>query len=163
MDNRQQKLEAYIGAYNEISNLLSQYPHTMWSFKGASDGWSIHEIIVHLADAEAVGYTRCRRIIAESGKAVFAYNEEDWARELNYSSQSAETAFELFRLLRETTYRLLKSLPESFWERTLEHPENGRMTLDDWLTSYVNHGQLHTRQIQQVFAAWQGQQQQQQQ
>lgn len=161
MDERQQKLEAYVGAYNEISNLLSQYPRTMWSFKGTPDGWSIHEIVVHLADAEAIGYTRCRRIIAESGKSVFSYNEDDWARELNYLSHSPETAFELFRLLREITYRLLKSLPESTWDRAVEFSDNGTMTLDDWLNTYVDHGLIHTRQMQEAFKVWRSQQQQQ--
>lgn len=160
MDDRQQLLEAYGNAYHEIANLLSQYPRAMWSFKGAPDGWSIHELLVHLGDAEAVGYVRCRRIIAEPGKAVFAYNEEDWAHNLNYMAQSPETAFELFRLLRDLTYRLLKSVPESAWANTLDHPENGIMTLDDWLKSYVNHSKNHTTQMQDVFAAWQAQQQQ---
>ena len=34
------------------------------------DRWSIHEIILHLADSEATCYVRCRHFIAEPGSSV---------------------------------------------------------------------------------------------
>ena len=39
---------------------LTQFPREMRQWKPAPDQWSIHEVIVHLADSEANGYARCR-------------------------------------------------------------------------------------------------------
>jgi len=40
-------------------------------------------------------------------------------------NQDTQQTLELFRLLRETTYRILKSLPDEVWQNTLLHPERG--------------------------------------
>ncbi len=44
---------------------------------------------------------------------------------------------ELFRLLRRQTHALIETLPESAWSNACYHPENGNMTLEDWLDVYA--------------------------
>jgi len=39
----------------------------MWQYRPAPDRWTIHEIVVHIADSEANSYIRCRRCLAEKG------------------------------------------------------------------------------------------------
>ena len=54
---------------------------------------------------------------------------------------------ELFKLLRSTSYALLVRLPETAWTNTVQHSENGVMTLEDWLETYENHVTAHINQI----------------
>ena len=87
-----------------------------------------------------------------------AYDEMAWARRLNYHAQNHETAIELFRQLRAASYHLIKTLPEAVWANTIVHPDNGMMTMDEWLDVYDRHVPDHIAQMQEVYAAWQRQQ-----
>ncbi len=153
-EERQTKLDLYSNAYDQLAGALDRYPEGMWDFKPGPDRWSIREIVVHIADSEANSYIRGRCAIAEPGAAVMAYNEDQWASNLGYQDQDPRAALELFRHLRRMTYRLIKDLPDSAWARTIEHPENGTMTLDDWLVVYANHVPEHIYQIQATHDAW---------
>ena len=152
---RSKKIESYGAAYEKLLAALPQFPRAMWQYRAAPDGWTIHEIIVHLADSEANSYARCRRFIAEPGSTVMAYDEMAWAQRLNYHAQSPEAALELFKQLRAASYALIETLPEAVWDNTIVHPENGVMTMDDWLDVYDRHVPEHIAQMQEVYAAWQ--------
>jgi len=151
---RHSKIIAYGQAYEWLSAALKQFPREMWQYKPGPERWSIHEIMVHLADSEANSYIRCRRFIAEPGAAVMAYDENRWADLLNYHGQDPEEALELFGLLRRMSHRLIKELPDAAWSNTVDHPENGIMTMDDWLGVYTSHVPDHIQQMQATHAAW---------
>ena len=57
-------------------------------------------------------------------------------------------------LLRRQTYELIRSLPESVWANVCYHPENGDMTLDDWLLIYESHIPEHLGFMQENYDAW---------
>jgi hypothetical protein len=153
--SRAQKIEAYSNAYPVLVEALRRFPQEMWQFKPSRRDFSIHEIIVHIADSEANSYTRCRRCIAEPGRSVMAYDENLWAQALAYSEQSAEESLELFKCLRRSSYHLIRNLPEHLWSNTIDHPENGVMTLNDWLNIYERHIPEHIEQMEKVYQAWQ--------
>ena len=153
-EERNQKISEYSSAYDRLTKALADIPREIWQYKPGPDRWSIHEIILHIADSEANSYVRCRRFIAESGLSVMAYDEDKWARELHYHDLSPEGAIELFKCLRQLTAQLIQSLPASTWTNTVEHPENGTMTLDDWLEIYTNHVPEHIQQIEATHNAW---------
>src|SRR5512134_819856 len=102
--DRLKKIESYGGAYDMLRAALPQFPREMWQYRAGPDGWTIHEIVVHIADSEANSYVRCRRFIAEPGSTVMGYDEMTWAQRLNYHAHSPEAAIELFRHLRECSY-----------------------------------------------------------
>ena len=88
-----------------------------------------------------------------------AYDEERWAVALQYHEQDTDDALELFRLLRLGTAKLIQNLPEELWSHTIEHPENGTMTLEDWFDTYDRHVTEHIAQMQRIYQAWQQTQQ----
>jgi hypothetical protein len=153
-EERPQKIESYGRAYDLLVEGLKQFPAEMWHFKPAPGWWSIHEIVVHITDSEANSYIRCRRFIAEPGQTVMAYDENGWAVALDYRGQSTDEALELFKWLRYNTYQLIRSLPESVWANTVFHPENGTMTMDDWLGIYERHIPDHLQQMRLNYEAW---------
>jgi hypothetical protein len=153
---RAHKIVSYGNAHSLLIDALQQFPRGMWHFKPAPDQWSIHEILIHITDSEANGYIRCRKCIAEPRQAVMAYNEHQWAVALHYQDQRIEEALDLFKWLRLRTYQLIQSLPDSIWSHTVEHTENGTMSLDDWLDVYEHHIPQHIEQMKAVYAAWLG-------
>lgn len=153
-DDRQQKIAVYGSAYDMLQKALERYPRAMWQFRPAPDDFTIHEILVHIADSEVNSFVRCRRFIAEPGTKVMGYDEGGWARALNYHEQSVENAVELFRWLRGNTFLLIRDLPEEMWAHTVEHSENGIMTMDNWLDVYTRHVPEHIAQMERVYRTW---------
>src|ERR1700691_226203 len=87
-DERRKMLESFGRAPALLSAVLRQLPKNMWLYKPSAERWSIHGIILHLADSEASSYVRCRHLIAEPGVAVAAFDPARWAGNLGYFHQS---------------------------------------------------------------------------
>jgi hypothetical protein len=151
---RRQKIEAFGNAYFQLCDILRELPREMWGYKPDPDQWSIHELLIHLADSEANGYVRYRKAIAESGSSVIAYDQMAWATSLDYRTQNANDALELFRWLRATSYGIFRTLPEPAWHNTIIHPEHGTMTLEQMVESYVKHVDKHLAQMRRVYDTW---------
>ena len=154
MHERKDLIASYGKAYEMLTAALWQYPTDMWQWRPGPGKWSIHEIILHLADAEAQGYIRFRTLIAEPGSAVSAFDQNAWASALDYAHRNTDDALDLFRILRRTTYDLIASLPEDAWSRTVVHPTRGAMNIDEWLAGYDRHLMAHIGQIERTTAAW---------
>ena len=155
---RKAKIESYARAFDQLSEALDNFPPRMWQYKPGPDRWSIHEIILHIVDSEVNSYIRCRCFLAEPGKTIMAYDENRWAESLRYHDQSTAEALELFRLLRRMSFRLIAALPDDAWSNSINHPEGGTMTLDDWLTTYTHHIPEHIRQMQATCDTWKAEQ-----
>ena len=155
---RHKKVESYRNAHTQLVEALDQFPREMWQFRDEHGCWSIHEHIIHITDSEANSYIRARRLIAEPGRTLMDYDENQWAVGLDYHQQGIDDALHLFQWLRSRTYTLIKSLPESTWSNTAYHPENGDMTLDDWLDTYESHVREHVEYMHQNLQAWQSKQ-----
>jgi uncharacterized damage-inducible protein DinB len=153
-EERRQKIELYGNAHALLAEALKEFPREMRQFRPAPGRWTIHEIVVHIADSEANSFARGRKFIAEPGATVMAYDEMRWSQALRYHEQSADDALELFKWLRLTTHRLIRALPEAVWSNTIYHPENGTMTMDDWLDVYARHVPEHIAQMREVYADW---------
>ncbi|VAW31192.1 hypothetical protein MNBD_CHLOROFLEXI01-4802 [hydrothermal vent metagenome] len=152
---QEQRLTLYGQAHTLLSNALQRFPKEMWHYRPASDDWTIHEIVVHITDSEANSYVRCRRFIAEPGELLMAYDENRWARVLNYGEQDVETAVSLFKWLRQSSYQLVRNLPETVWQHQAYHPESGQMRFADWLDTYSHHVPEHIEQMERIFQQWQ--------
>jgi hypothetical protein len=153
---RQQKIESYGRAYEQLASALERYPQAMWQYRPAPEQWTIHEILIHIADSEANSYIRCRRLIAEPGSDVLGYDGDKWAQALDYHNQSVADALELFKWLRHKSYTLIKALPEATWANTIHHSENGWMTFDDWLDVYERHIPEHIEQMDTIYELFLG-------
>jgi hypothetical protein len=152
--DRLKRIETYGKANTLLSRAVKKFPRKMWKWRGQNDPWTIQEIIIHITDSEANSFIRCRRLIAEPGKDVLGYDEMQWARELHYVDQNPADALQLFKWLRSNTYKLIKNLPAEIWAHTVNHSENGLMTMDDWLDVYERHVPEHVAQMERIYQEW---------
>ena len=160
LHDREEKIEEYGRGFELFVAALTECPREAWEFKPASNEWSVHEIIIHMADSETIGAVRARKLIAEPGSTLMPYDETGWAVRLNYAKQNLEDALQTFRLARQTTYNVLKIVPDSVFEHQVFHPERvhpeygERYTLDKWLYIYTAHIREHIGQMQKNYQAW---------
>jgi hypothetical protein len=153
---RNELIEKFGSAWDEFLSALKMIPKEAWLFKPEPKDWSVHQVIVHLADSETNSYLRVRRLIAEPGGTLMAYDQDVWADELDYHAVNTDEALEVTRLVRKLTYDLLKRLPENVWEHAAVHPEYSEpYTFEKWLRIYSNHPRAHAAQITENHRLWQ--------
>ncbi len=116
--------------------------------------WSIRQIIAHLADTEIVMAHRMRQVIAEENPTIVAFDQDAWARNLEYSRRKPKQSLETFRRVRAENHELLKDLPESAFARAGNHTERGPVTLLQILEGAANHAESHARQMQEIRDAY---------
>lgn len=152
---REAKLKSFSEAHSILLLALQMFPNEMWKWKPSPDRWSIHEILVHIADSEVNGYGRFRKAIAESGDDAMMYDQAKWTDNLDYHSVEAGYATDLFRITRHGNYTLIKDIPDEKWSQyTINHADKGKMDLDALLDLYNNHIPGHIRQMAGVFKDW---------
>jgi hypothetical protein len=154
-EERKLKIKRYGKGYAMLKETLADIPRKAWKFKPAPSEWSIHEIIIHLADSETNAALRARLLAAEPGRAVMAYDQDKWALRLNYHDQDVEDALKLVKAARKMTYKWLKTLPDEVFENTVLHAEYDKpYSFEMWLALYSEHIPGHIEQIKNNFELW---------
>ncbi|HEV2224033.1 MAG TPA: DinB family protein [Candidatus Acidoferrales bacterium] len=151
---RQKKLELFARGPELLSEGLRRCPRKMWLYRTAHDRWSIHEIILHLADSETEAYVLCRQFIVEPGSVVTTHDSFKWVSTLGYFHQSTTEALGLIVRLRRMTHHILRHIPEPVWAHTAQYPRKGIITLEEWLDVQTQHIARHVEQICQNYAEW---------
>jgi hypothetical protein len=112
--------------------------------------WSILEVVQHLADSELVYAYRIRMIVSHPTPDIQGFDQDLWARELDYAARSMADALDEFRSLRESNLRLLRSLGPAKLERYGNHAERGRESVAKMLKLYAAHDLVHLQQIERI-------------
>lgn len=116
------------------------------------EGWSIRDVLIHLADAELVGAVRFRLVLAEDEPALPTYDQDLWKKRLQYLWRSPEAALSLFQQTRFATAEMLQQCSLDAWDRAGIHPQRGRLTLAGLLETYTAHVDAHIAQIAELRA-----------
>ena len=154
-NERNEKIEEYGRGFDLFAAALAEVPHEAWDFKPAPSEWSVHETVVHMADSECMGALRVRKLIAEPGSTLMPYEESQWADALDYQDQDVDDALQMFKLARQRTYRLLKTLPDQVFMHSVVHPEwSEPYTFEKWLDIYAGHSPEHIEQMKKTHRAW---------
>jgi hypothetical protein len=116
----------------------------------APDKWSVTEILAHLADTELVQGFRLRMILGASGTPIQGFDQDEWARYSDYAKHDPALSLEAYRVTRERTVRLLKSLPREAWERYGMHSERGKETVARVSEMMAGHDLNHLKAIREI-------------
>lgn len=152
---RKEKIELYGCGFDLLKAVLAEVPQEAMKWKPEPTEWSVHEIIIHIADSESNAALRARKLIVEPGGILMGYDQAQWADVLNYHDHDLEDALEVTRLARKTTYELLKRQPEKAFTHAIIHPEyEAPYTFDQWINIYSAHIPGHIEQIQNNLKLW---------
>lgn len=110
-------------------------------------GWTLRQVIHHLADSHLNSYVRTRLALTEETPTIKAYDEAQWAELEDARHAPVELSLALLESLHDRWVRLLRSLQPEDFARQFTHPERGAMSLDTNLALYSWHGQHHTAHI----------------
>ena len=153
---REDRIRQYAEGPALLRRTLAAVPAEAMKWRPAPGKWSVHEIIIHCADSETNAHMRVRYLLAEKDPQIIGYDQDEWPRVLNYHNLPLEPALATIEAVRANTVPLLKSLPEAAWSRVGHHTEVGKYSVENWLETYGEHLDIHSRQIARNVEGWKG-------
>ena len=114
-------------------------------------GWSIHQIIHHIADSHMNAFVRTKLMLTEDKPTIKPYNQDDWVLSNDVTEVPINYSITLIHALHHRWLQLLSSLHEDQLMRTYFHPEYQK-TVSLWqlVHTYAWHGKHHAEQIRQL-------------
>jgi uncharacterized damage-inducible protein DinB len=109
-------------------------------------GWTVRQLVHHVADSHAMAYIRCKLALTEDWPTEQSYDEAAWAN-MTDSRLPIDVSLGLIAGLHARWAALLESLKDEDFEKGYNHPERGRQTLADALAMYDWHSRHHTAHI----------------
>ncbi len=111
------------------------------------DGWTVRQVAHHVPDSHLNAYVRFKLALTEDNPTIKPYDEAAWAKLDDSRSTPIETSLSLLDNLHARWDNLLRAMTPSDFARTLFHPDNGTLTLDQMLALYEWHGRHHTAHV----------------
>ena len=111
-------------------------------------GWTVHQLIHHLADSHMNSFIRFKLALTEENPVIKPYLEDKWSKLADVSNVPINISITLLHALHHRWHRLLESMTEDDFKRTVFHPEKEKdITLWDMLLIYAWHGKHHVAHI----------------
>jgi len=112
--------------------------------------WSVRDILCHLADCEVVFAFRLRQALAEDHHVIQPFDQDKWAA--TYAHYDAPAALAIFSAVRQWNLALLSGLQAGDFDKPLNHPERGDMTLRVVVETMAGHDLNHLQQVEALAA-----------
>jgi uncharacterized damage-inducible protein DinB len=107
------------------------------------DGWTVREVVNHLASSHAHGYCRCHLALVEDTPEVKGYHQEL----PDAGTLPLEIPLGLFEALQRRVVGLFRSLTPEQWKRGFRHSPRGPMTIEQLAVFLAWHARHHTAHI----------------
>jgi len=106
-------------------------------------GWTVRQVVHHLADSHLNAYCRCKLALTEDRPIIKPYDQDRWAEGADYRAEIG-VSLALLARLHERWVMVLRSLDEPAFRRTFRHPEEQiEVSVERMVASYAWHGDHH--------------------
>lgn len=141
-------------AIDEIASL----PDSLWhAVAGLSDvqldtpyrpaGWTVRQVVHHLADAHVVIYARVKIALTEHEPPVTLWDEIEWAELPDAKTMAIHASLAILDAVHARLVHLLNLLSPGQFERTLRHPVWGTIPVDELVEICAWHGRHHVAHV----------------
>lgn len=147
------EFEKGANAFDDVPGFEKRLRH----YRPQAGFWTIHEQVVHVAESEIAAFHRYRKAIAEPEAQVLGYNEELWTPSpgLDYGNENIADWINFFKLMRRLASGHLRRIADQDWSTyAYVHSSFGRVALESWVKSYIEHVKDHRKLIDRNIAAW---------
>jgi hypothetical protein len=131
-----------------LENLIQTLDSEALNRVPAPGKWSIREILCHLADVEVAFAFRLRQALAEDHHVIQPFDQDKWAA--SYSLYEPSAAVAVFSVIRRWDLTLISGLRPEVFDKMLNHPERGDMSVQVMLETRAGHDLNHIRQIEAI-------------
>jgi hypothetical protein len=113
-----------------------------------SGKWPVRFMLHHLADAETVLFDRIRRVISEPRQVIWAFDQDAWAKGLDYSRLPLDLSRRIYDAVRAGVIYQAHLHYDKDGHREFVHSETGIRTLKDEFDKIAWHNEHHLEQIE---------------
>lgn len=132
----------------KLRRVISGLSETDLSKTYKPNGWTVKQVIHHLADSHMNSYIRFKLAVTEDNPTIRPYLEELWAECDEAKNADVEISLNLLEALHKRWVLFLRSMEVSEWDRTFYHPENKKTTaLKEVVGIYAWHGNHHLSHV----------------
>lgn len=110
-------------------------------------GWTIRQVVHHVADSHANSYIRFKLALTEDWPTIKPYDEAAWAALADSRLQPIDGSLEFIGALHGRWVALLEPLADADFHKGYNHPAMGRQSLAQALALYAWHSHHHTAHI----------------
>ncbi len=110
-------------------------------------GWTVCQVVHHVADSHMHSYARFRFALTDPGSVIKPYDEAAWAELPDARSAPVLLSLSLLDALHARWVMLLRSLDEAALAKAFVHPEMGPVKLSKAIQLYAWHGRHHEAHI----------------
>ncbi len=144
--------QAMVQRMNAMPSVVTALAHSLTDadsrWRPAAGGWSILEIINHLADEEVEDFrARLQLTLEDPAQAWPAIDPEAAAADRAYNGRDFGESVERFSSARAQSVAWLRSLQEPDWSVSHQHASIGPISAGDLFAAWCDHDALHLRQI----------------
>lgn len=107
--------------------------------------WSILEIVVHIADSDAISIDRMKRMLSEDNPTLLYADETAYVELLHTHEQDLEDALTLLEVGRRQWARVLRKLPDEAFARIGQHNRRGTVSVGEFMKLYIDHIDDHLK------------------
>jgi hypothetical protein len=79
-------IEEYGRGYKILREAIEGWIEGELRFKTAPNKWSIHQILIHMADSEMVSTHRLKKVLSEEEPLLMSIDQDAWANSLGVRS-----------------------------------------------------------------------------
>ena len=138
-----QTIDAFEAAPAKLRAAVAGLTRAELTARPGPGDWSIHEVVVHLSDSDAISIDRMKRMLSEDNPPLLYADESAYVRRLFTHDQDLDDAITLMEIGRRQFARVLRKLPPEAFERGGQHNRSGRVTVDHYVASYIKHVDDH--------------------
>jgi hypothetical protein len=109
--------------------------------------WPVRFILHHLADAETVMFERIRRVLSEPRQVLWVFDQDAWARGLDYSRVPLEVSRRVYEAVRAAVIYYAGEHYDRSGHLEFVHSVTGTRTLKDEFDKVASHNEKHLGQI----------------
>tara|TARA_R110002051_G_scaffold56554_4_gene105266 strand:+ start:850 stop:1386 length:537 start_codon:yes stop_codon:yes gene_type:complete len=128
----------------KLSNLVSNYSQEQLNTPYREGGWTVRQVIHHLADSHHHSYTRFKWALTEDKPLIKAYYEKEWSNLFDATSAPIELSLSYLSALHAKLVFLLKGLSNDDYSKFYIHPDgNVSVSVAENLGKYAWHSNHH--------------------
>ncbi|WP_405381211.1 YfiT family bacillithiol transferase [Maribacter sp. LLG6340-A2] len=138
LDTLPKRLNDLVGGLNE-KQLDTPY---------RNGGWTVRQVIHHLADSHHHSYTRFKWALTENRPLIKVYEEKDWSNLIDAKSAPISLSLNYLTAIHAKLVYLLKHISASDYQKSYIHPDgNMNVSVAENLGKYAWHSNHHYAHI----------------
>ena len=132
-----------------IEALVLALDESQLNWKYRPSGWSIRQVVHHMADSHMNAYIRHKLTMTEDCPTILPYNEKLWAEMPDVQHVAIKEGCLLLKLLHQRWSFYLSSLPYDSLSKSYIHPEKKRkINMYESIGMYSWHSRHHLAHIE---------------